>query len=147
MPADITGTGHPRRYDHRQPQLVFSRTCFRLGAGRRNQPDPTKNASRFAGSHAGKTGFNRRKFAALPTFSSSRRKPVEQEGHLPAARSTIDRFLLKIAVGYPTAEEELAIVTATTGGNRPSRTCQCRTIAGAAVLVREHCWGRCSLCH
>ena len=37
--------------------------------------------------------------------------PVEYEGTYPLPEAQLDRFLLKLTVGYPTAEEELAVMT------------------------------------
>ena len=36
--------------------------------------------------------------------------PIEYEGTYPLPEAQLDRFLLKIIIGYPTAEEELAVV-------------------------------------
>ena len=42
--------------------------------------------------------------------------PVEQEGTYPLPEAQLDRFLLKIKVGYPSAEEEDRILAAATVG-------------------------------
>ena len=36
--------------------------------------------------------------------------PIEQEGTYPLPEAQVDRFLLKVIVGYPTREEERPIV-------------------------------------
>jgi MoxR-like ATPase len=36
--------------------------------------------------------------------------PIEYEGTFPLPEAQLDRFLLRISIGYPTAEEELAIM-------------------------------------
>jgi MoxR-like ATPase len=40
--------------------------------------------------------------------------PVETEGTYPLPEAQLDRFLLKIEIGYPTSEEEVAVVLRTT---------------------------------
>jgi MoxR-like ATPase len=50
-----------------------------------------------------------RPFAVLAT-----QNPVETEGTYPLPEAQLDRFLLKIEIGYPTAEEEVAVVVRTT---------------------------------
>ena len=41
--------------------------------------------------------------------------PVEQEGTYPLPEAQLDRFLMQIDIDYPTAENERAIILATTG--------------------------------
>jgi MoxR-like ATPase len=41
--------------------------------------------------------------------------PIEQEGTYPLPEAQLDRFLLKIHVGYPSEEQELEIIRRTTG--------------------------------
>jgi MoxR-like ATPase len=36
--------------------------------------------------------------------------PIEHEGTFPLPEAQLDRFLMCISLGYPTPEEELAIV-------------------------------------
>jgi MoxR-like ATPase len=50
-----------------------------------------------------------------PFFVLATQNPIEQEGtyHLPEAQ--LDRFMYELRIGYPTVEEEEAIVSQTTG--------------------------------
>jgi MoxR-like ATPase len=41
--------------------------------------------------------------------------PLEQEGTYPLPEAQVDRFMLKVVMGYPTAEEEKAIVNRVSG--------------------------------
>jgi len=45
-----------------------------------------------------------------PFMVMATQNPIEQEGTYPLPEAQIDRFLLKVKVGYPTKEEERAIV-------------------------------------
>ena len=49
---------------------------------------------------------------ALPTpfIVMATQNPIEQEGTYPLPEAQVDRFMLKIKVGYPTREEERAIM-------------------------------------
>jgi MoxR-like ATPase len=49
-----------------------------------------------------------------PFFVLATENPVETEGTYPLPEAQLDRFLLKIQIGYPTAEEEAAVVARTT---------------------------------
>jgi MoxR-like ATPase len=45
-----------------------------------------------------------------PFLVLATQNPVEQEGTYPLPEAQVDRFMLKLSVGYPTKEEELEIV-------------------------------------
>ncbi len=45
-----------------------------------------------------------------PFFVLATQNPIEQEGTYPLPEAQLDRFLLKLAVDYPTPEEELLIL-------------------------------------
>jgi MoxR-like ATPase len=45
-----------------------------------------------------------------PFLVIATQNPVEQEGTFPLPEAQLDRFLLKLPVGYPEAEEEMAIL-------------------------------------
>lgn len=49
-----------------------------------------------------------------PFFVLATQNPVETEGTYPLPEAQLDRFLLKIEIGYPNAEEEARIVERTT---------------------------------
>jgi MoxR-like ATPase len=45
-----------------------------------------------------------------PFLVLATQNPIEQEGTYPLPEAQVDRFMLKIKIGYPTREEELAIL-------------------------------------
>lgn len=49
-----------------------------------------------------------------PFFVLATQNPIEQEGTYPLPEAQLDRFMLNVWVDYPTFEEEMAIVKATT---------------------------------
>jgi MoxR-like ATPase len=49
-----------------------------------------------------------------PFFVLATQNPIEQEGTYPLPEAQLDRFLFDIRVGYPSAEEEVGILRATT---------------------------------
>lgn len=50
-----------------------------------------------------------------PFFVLATQNPIEQEGTYPLPEAQLDRFLFNIVVGYPTRDEELAIIRQVTG--------------------------------
>lgn len=52
-----------------------------------------------------------------PYFVLATQNPIEQEGTYPLPEAQLDRFMFAIELGYPTFEEEVAVVKSTTGAN------------------------------
>jgi len=49
-----------------------------------------------------------------PFFVAATQNPIEHEGTYPLPEAQLDRFMFSLHVGYPTREEEIGIVEATT---------------------------------
>ncbi len=54
-----------------------------------------------------------------PFLVLATQNPIEQEGTYPLPEAQVDRFMLKLSVGYPSREEELEILRLMTGGEIP----------------------------
>jgi MoxR-like ATPase len=74
-----------------------------------------------------------------PFFVLATQNPIEQEGTYPLPEAQVDRFLLKVEVGYPGRDAELQVLQAVSGPGLP----QARPVATpeqiltAQGLVRE----------
>lgn len=55
-----------------------------------------------------------------PFLIIATQNPIEQAGTYPLPEAQLDRFLLYIRLGYPSEQEELAVLRATTGTDRPT---------------------------
>lgn len=53
-----------------------------------------------------------------PFFVLATQNPIEQEGTYPLPEAQLDRFLFHVRVGYPSAEEQIAILRDTTSVDR-----------------------------
>jgi MoxR-like ATPase len=54
-----------------------------------------------------------------PFFVMATENPIEQEGTYPLPEAQVDRFLMKVVVGYPSAEEERVMVERMTTSTAP----------------------------
>ncbi len=54
---------------------------------------------------------------AKPFFVMATQNPLEYEGTFPLPEAQLDRFLLQLRLGYPTLEEEMAILSRFSGEN------------------------------
>jgi len=55
-----------------------------------------------------------------PFLVFATQNPIEQEGTYPLPEAQLDRFMFMVDVNYPSAEEEVQIVRATTSGAQPA---------------------------
>jgi MoxR-like ATPase len=67
-----------------------------------------------------------------PFLVLATQNPIEQEGTYPLPEAQVDRFMLKVKVGYPTREEEKVIMDRMSGGKPP----QAQKVIGLENLVR-----------
>lgn len=74
-----------------------------------------------------------------PFFVLATQNPIEQEGTYPLPEAQLDRFMLQIMIGYPTADEEAEIVRRTTGspGTPPERVLSAEDVRAMQALVRQ----------
>jgi len=68
-----------------------------------------------------------------PFIVLATQNPVEFVGTYPLPEAQLDRFFMRISVGYPTPEEEAEILERYSGGNRPMQ--EVRPICGARDIV------------
>jgi MoxR-like ATPase len=54
-----------------------------------------------------------------PFLVLATQNPIEQEGTYPLPEAQVDRFMLKVKVGYPTRDEEKVIMDRMSGGTMP----------------------------
>lgn len=57
-----------------------------------------------------------------PFLVMATQNPIEQEGTYPLPEAQLDRFMLKVVIGYPTIDEEKLIIRENLQGSMPSVT-------------------------
>src|SRR5688572_7220171 len=72
-----------------------------------------------------------------PFLVLATQNPIEQEGTYPLPEAQVDRFMLKVKVGYPTRDEEKVIMDRMSGGASPraAKVISLEHIANARELV------------
>ncbi len=113
MPSDITGTYiieevSGKRQFKFQPGPIFANVVL---ADEINRATPKTQSALLEAMQEKQVTVGTNTFKLdLPFFVLATQNPIEQEGTYPLPEAQADRFLLKIAVNYPTYEEELQIV-------------------------------------
>ena len=69
-----------------------------------------------------------------PFLVVATQNPIEYEGTYPLPEAQLDRFLFKLVVGYPSAEQEVAVLALHDEGLDPHQLSSVRRVAGAADL-------------
>ena len=74
-----------------------------------------------------------------PFLVMATQNPIEQEGTYPLPEAQVDRFMLKVVVGYPKKEEEKLIIRMNNSGEFPKASAVVRPedIVRARDVVRE----------
>src|SRR5437763_820024 len=119
MPADITGTEmiQEDRVTRERNFVFMSGPIFAnvvLADEINRTPPKTQAALLEAMQEHHVTSGGRSYPLPEPFFVLATQNPIEQEGTYPLPEAQLDRFMFMIAVGYPSADEELAIMRATT---------------------------------
>ena len=119
MPSDIVGTeileedAATRQRSFRfQPGPVFTQVLLADEINR--APPKTQSALLEAMQERSVTFAGQTHQLPRPFFVLATQNPIEQSGTYPLPEAQLDRFLLRIDVVYPTEDEEVMMVAATT---------------------------------
>ncbi len=122
MPADITGTSVLRGSDGRfefRPGPLFADIILADEINR--APAKTQAALLEAMQEKQVTVDGMRHDLGQRFTVVATQNPVEFEGTYPLPEAQLDRFLVKVRVGYPAAPDELAMLQAHARGDDPER--------------------------
>ena len=134
MPADITGTEVLDEENGRRSLRFVKGPVFAqiLLADEINRTPPKTQAAlleamqEYHVTAAGRTYSLERPFFVLAT-----QNPIELEGTYPLPEAQLDRFMFNIVVSYLSEDDEVRVVTQTTGANSARPSC---VLDGAEIL-------------
>jgi len=119
MPSDIVGTeileedqATRQRSFRFQPGPVFTQVLLADEINR--APPKTQSALLEAMQERSVTFAGQTHKLPRPFFVLATQNPIEQSGTYPLPEAQLDRFLLRIDVGYPTEDEEVMMIAKTT---------------------------------
>jgi MoxR-like ATPase len=123
MPSDLVGTRiyRPKQGDF-EVELgpVF---CNFLLADEINRAPAKVQSALLEVMQERQVTIGKESFAAPdPFLVMATQNPIESEGTYPLPEAQIDRFMLKVVVGYPTPEDELTVVERSLAGLAEVRT-------------------------
>jgi len=144
MPSDITGTEVIRedkatglRELAFLPGPIFASVVLADEINR--TPPKTQAALLEAMQERQVSAGGQRRPLPAPFFVLATQNPIEQEGTYPLPEAQLDRFLLKIVVGYPSEADELEVIRRTTGSAaaKAQPVLDAETLLALQALVRE----------
>ncbi|REJ77467.1 MAG: MoxR family ATPase [Acidobacteria bacterium] len=112
MPSDITGTNVYNMQTSEfsvRPGPIFTDILL---ADEINRTPPKTQSALLEAMEERQATIDGKRYLLSPVFTVlATENPIEYEGTYPLPEAQLDRFLLKILIGYPTKEEELTVVT------------------------------------
>lgn len=111
LPADLTGT---QIYQQKSEKFVVKRgpvfASFVLADEINRAPAKVQSALLEAMQERQVTIGDETFMLPSPFLVMATQNPIEQEGTYPLPEAQVDRFMLKVTIGYPSKEEELLII-------------------------------------
>nr|NNM89276.1 MoxR family ATPase [Bacilli bacterium] len=119
LPSDVTGTAifnqRSGDFEYREGP-IFSQIVL---ADEINRTSPKTQSALLEALEEHSVSFDGVTHALpQPFFVLATQNPIEYEGTFPLPEAQLDRFLLKVSLGYPTKEEEEIVLTRGTQGIR-----------------------------
>jgi MoxR-like ATPase len=135
MPSDITGTNvlDEDEFGKRQFRFVEGPIFTNiLLADEINRTPPKTQAALLQAMQEREVTVGQTTYPLPePFFTIATQNPIEQEGTYPLPEAQLDRFMFNIKVDYPSADEEEAILSATTRNEKPEIR---KVLSGRAIL-------------
>jgi MoxR-like ATPase len=111
LPSDITGSF---LYDQRQARFEFRQGpifTHLLLADEINRATPKTQSALLEAMQEAQVTIEGERFPLEPPFLViATQNPIELEGTYPLPEAQLDRFMMRLAVGYPEAQEEVEIL-------------------------------------
>jgi MoxR-like ATPase len=138
LPSDVVGVSvfNPRQNEFEfKPGPIFSNIVL---ADEINRTTPKTQSALLEAMNENQVTIENTTYALpRPFMVLATQNPVEHHGTYPLPESQLDRFLMKIEVGYPNAEAEKEILHRYTNGNHQQKVQPVLTPADVLYLQEE----------
>lgn len=137
LPSDLTGS---YIYDQTRSQFVFREGPVFTGlllADEINRTPPKTQAALLEAMQERQVSVEGHTFALpRPFHVIATANPVEHEGTYPLPEAQLDRFLLRLSFGYPSADEEWEVLSRRIGRKREEQTVDAVLDAGQLLALQ-----------
>jgi MoxR-like ATPase len=138
LPSDVLGVSvyNPRTHEFEtRPGPVFTNVVL---ADEINRAPPRTQSGLLEAMQEGRVTIDERSFELpVPFLVMATQNPLEQHGTYPLPESQLDRFMMRLSIGYPDAEEERGVVLRATGSADPVSRIRPVLDADSVVALQE----------
>jgi MoxR-like ATPase len=117
LPSDVLGVSiyDPRTHEFEtRPGPIFTNVVL---ADEINRAPPRTQSGLLEAMQEGRVTIDERSFTLpAPFLVMATQNPLEQHGTYPLPESQLDRFMMRLSIGYPEAEEEREVLLSSTAG-------------------------------
>jgi MoxR-like ATPase len=117
LPSDVLGVSvyNPRTHEFEtRPGPIFTNVVL---ADEINRAPPRTQSGLLEAMQEGRVTIDERSFElARPFLVMATQNPLEQHGTYPLPESQLDRFMMRLSIGYPDADEERSVILQSAGG-------------------------------
>jgi MoxR-like ATPase len=135
LPSDLTGSMVLRGGElHFRPGPVFTNILL---ADEINRTPPKTQAALLEAMQEGQVSIDgEARPLPDPFLVIATQNPIEYEGTYPLPEAQLDRFLMRVDMGYPSAEAERAMLALNRDGTAPAALAEVHQVADAADLAQ-----------
>ncbi|HEX2204557.1 MAG TPA: MoxR family ATPase [Longimicrobium sp.] len=120
LPSDVLGVSvyNPRTHEFEtRPGPVFTNVVL---ADEINRAPPRTQSGLLEAMQEGRVTIDERSYdLPRPFLVMATQNPLEQHGTYPLPESQLDRFLMRLSIGYPDADEERSVLLQSVGVDDP----------------------------
>jgi MoxR-like ATPase len=120
LPSDVLGVSiyNPRTHEFEtRPGPIFTNVVL---ADEINRAPPRTQSGLLEAMQEGRVTIDERSYdLPRPFLVMATQNPLEQHGTYPLPESQLDRFLMRLSIGYPDAEQERAVLMASVSVAEP----------------------------
>jgi MoxR-like ATPase len=120
LPSDVLGVSvyNPRTHEFEtRPGPIFTNVVL---ADEINRAPPRTQSGLLEAMQEGRVTIDERSYdLPRPFLVMATQNPLEQHGTYPLPESQLDRFMMRLSIGYPDADEERTILLQSAGGMDP----------------------------
>lgn len=138
MPSDVTGvsiySSDTKRFDYRAGPIMKN---IVLADEINRTPPKTQSALLEAMQERQVTVDGESHALPAPFFVVATQNPIEQHGTYPLPEAQLDRFMMRISIGYPDRESEEEMISAAVSGNAENQVQQAVDTEQLIAMMRE----------
>lgn len=138
LPSDVLGVSiyNPRTHEFEtRPGPIFTHVVL---ADEINRAPPRTQSGLLEAMQEGRVTIDERSHELpQPFLVMATQNPLEQHGTYPLPESQLDRFLMRLSIGYPDAEEERSVLLQSVGTGDPLERMRPVLDPGAVLALQD----------